>query len=107
MAFLDRVEQQSRYSPQIQRIRVNSMLLTTVAYSDQLIQAYRGKKLTSNGQKNIPYKILGLLQLGPDLVYSLYRALSLLSKNFSSFSISFCSSGIATNLIDDVIYYED
>jgi hypothetical protein len=47
------------------------MLLTTVAYSSQLIQAYRGKKLTYNGQRNIPYNLLGLLQLGPNLVYSL------------------------------------
>jgi hypothetical protein len=46
------------------------MLLTTAAYLPQLIQVFRGEKLTSIGLKNIPYNLLGLLQLGPDLVYS-------------------------------------
>ena len=55
---------------EIQKLRVNSMLLTTVAYSSHLIQAYRGKKLTSNGQKNISYNLPGLLQLGHDLAHS-------------------------------------
>jgi hypothetical protein len=70
MVFPNQVEQQSRCLPQIRKLGVNSMLLTTAAYLPQLTQVFRGEKLTSIGLKNIPYNLLGLLQLGPDLVYS-------------------------------------
>jgi hypothetical protein len=48
------------------------MLLTTVVYLSRMIQVFRGEKLTSNGQRNIPYNLLGLWQLVPDLAYNIY-----------------------------------
>src|ERR687896_2682685 len=66
MAFLDQVKQQSLCLLQIPKLRENSMLLTTAAYLSRPIQVFHGGNLIFNGQKDIPYNLLGLLRLGPD-----------------------------------------
>src|SRR5918992_1638872 len=70
MAFLDQVEQQLLCLLQIPKLRENSMLLTTVVYLSRPIQVFHGGNLTFNGQMDIPYNLLGLLWLGPDLAAS-------------------------------------
>jgi len=70
------VGQQSRCLPQIQKLRENSMLLTTTVYLSRLILVFHGVNLTFNGQKSIPDKLLGLSQLGPDLLSNYCKTVS-------------------------------
>ena len=52
-----------RFYHQIKRFQESSMLSTIVAYLSHMIQVIHGANLALNGQKNIFYKLLGLLQL--------------------------------------------
>ena len=63
MVFLNRVEPRFRSWHQIKRFQESFMPSTIVVSLSQQILAIRGGTLKFNGQENIFYKLLGLLQL--------------------------------------------